>query len=144
MSDDNTSLVDEKKKKNQDPREPYNQNINARGPKWDASRVTAILKLHWEFSFAADQHCNVIPSFLSAWDGGPVASIINVEVPLVFWKWTSHVIKIRRVNTGKAVSDIDSCVYSKAHLSLGKDYQAKPCAFFSINGDRLRNSARLL
>lgn len=123
-----------KKKKNKDLQELYNQNINARGSKWDASRVTAILKLHWEFFFAADQRCNVTPLFLRVWDGGPVASIINVGVPLVFWKRTSHVIKISGVNTGKAVSDIDSCVYSKAYLSLGKDYQARPSTFFSING----------
>ena len=43
-------------------------------------------------------------------------------------------IKISRVNTGKALSsDLHPSVYDKSHLSLSTDYQATP-SIFSIKG----------
>lgn len=42
MLNDNTSIMGQKKK----DQELHNQKLNARSPKWDASRFPAILKLH--------------------------------------------------------------------------------------------------
>lgn len=74
---------------------------------------------------------------------GPTASVKNAGVPLVFWTRTSRMIKISRIRTGKAVSDILSSVFSKFHLSPGTDYQAS-LNTFSTNSGMLRKFAWLL